>query len=47
MVLALAKGLFYSSPTQRAGMQQRLSAALDFFLKKPRIKSQKIRDWLV
>lgn len=34
MVLALAKGLFYSSPTQRARIQQRLSVVPSEFVKK-------------
>lgn len=34
MVLALAKGLFYSSPTQRAGMQHFLQLLI-FLKKKP------------
>lgn len=34
MVLALAKGLFYLSPIQRAGIQQTLSAVLSEFVKK-------------
>lgn len=34
MVLALAKGLFYLSPTQRARIQQRLSVVPSEFVKK-------------
>lgn len=35
MVLALAKGPFYSSPIQKARIQQRLSSVPSEFVKKP------------
>lgn len=46
VVLALAKGLFYLSPIQRAGIQQTLSAVLSEFVKKTQNQIPK-DSWLV